>query len=120
DIARHFEEVDAIPYSPRVDQVLNVARVVLLVVIEAVIEIDLQPLEPVVHDEVHDAGDGIRAIHCGGAAGEHLDALDQRGGNLVQVGCRAEGASLRRPSWQATPVDQHEVTGRTEVSQVDV
>ncbi len=27
---------------------------------------------------------------------------------------------MRRPSWQATPVDQHEVTGRTEVSQVDV
>src|SRR5205823_3644837 len=72
------------------DGLLDVVRVVLLVVIEAAVDVNLQALEPVVHDEVHDPGDGVRAIHCGTAAGEHLDALDQRRGNLVQVGCSAE------------------------------
>src|SRR6516164_8546101 len=101
--------------------------VVVVVVVDAGGGVDPHALEVIVHDEVHDARDGIRAIGRGGTAGEHVHAIDQRHGNLVYVGCGgvAQGRSGRCPgggvsAHQAPAVDQHQCALHTEAAQIDV
>ncbi len=100
----------------RPHQVGDVA--VAVVLIEAVLRIDAHAFEVVVHDEVHDTGDGIGAVYGGCAARQHFDTLDQRGRNLVEIRrCRAV---LRRVArHQPAVVDQHQRALRTEIAQVD-
>ena len=82
--------------------------VVLLVVVAAVVQVDLEALEPVVHDEVHDSGDRIGAVDCRCAAGQQLDALDQRHRDLVEVSCVTVLASgLRTTRRQTAAIDEH-------------
>ncbi len=97
-----------------IQQALNV--VVGVVVLEAgSAHRQADAFEVAIHDEVHDAGHGVRTVHRRRTAGQHLDALNERGGDLVQVGrFRADAARL-----QATAVDQHQRPGRAQAAQVD-
>ena len=64
------------------------------------LRVDAQAAEVGVHDEVDDAGDRVGAVHRRRAAGQHVDALDQRGRDEVDVGDRALRGSpgcRRRP-----------------------
>ena len=106
--------------TARPDNVGGPLRVVLLVVIEAVVQVDLQAFEPVVHDEVNDAGDCIGAIHSRCTARKQLDALDERCRDLVQVGRGAGRTRARAARGQPAAVQEHEVARRTQVAQVDV
>ena len=54
------------------------AAEVVLVLVEAVLAVDLHALEVLLHDEVDDAGDRVRAVDRGGAARQDVDALDHR------------------------------------------
>ena len=92
------------------------AAEVVVVLIEAVLAVDLHAFEVFLHDEVDDAGDGVRSVHGGRAAGQHFDALDHRGRNLVQVGAAECGDAAVR---HAPAVDEHQRAGRAEAAQVD-
>ena len=59
---------------------------VVAMVVDACVGIEANALEVIVHDEVHDAGHGVRAVGRGSAAGQHVHALDQGDGDLVNVG----------------------------------
>ena len=61
---------------------------VVVVLVEAVLGVEADALEVGVHDEVDDAGDGVRAVDRRGAAGQHVDAVDDRGRDDVDVGGR--------------------------------
>ncbi len=92
----------------------------LLVIVEAAVDVDLEALEAVVHDEVHDPRDRIGAIDGRCAAGQQFHPLDQRRRDLVQVGRIGVGTGTRA-AWGQTPaIDEHQVAGRTEVPQVHV
>ena len=66
-------------------------------------------------NEVDDAGDRIAAVNGGGAISEHLDALDRREWNRVEIDIR----SLDRRSCRGSaPVDQHQCAIRAEPPQV--
>ena len=84
-------------------------------VVAVAVVLELNALEVVVHDEVHHPCDRVRTVNGGRAAGQHLDPLDQRSGNVVQVGRPVQRAARRQPA----PVDQHQSAGRTQVAQVD-
>ena len=66
------------------DQPLEAAVVVVVLVLAELI-IDLDALEIVDQDEVDHAGDRVRAVGHRGAAGQHVDALEQGAGYLVDV-----------------------------------
>ncbi len=88
---------------------------VLRVLIGAAVVLDLNALERVVHDEVHDARDGVGTVHGRRTARQHFHPLDQRRRNVVEVG-RVGGRTARR---HALAVDEDEGAGRAEVAQVD-
>src|SRR5262252_2075530 len=90
-------------------------RIVIAVVVDAEVGIDTDPLEVIVHDEVHDACDRIRAVGRGGTAGQHVDALDQCGGYLVHVRSRgvtqvddARSTAGRVSGHEPPPVDEYQ------------
>src|SRR6266404_2850503 len=102
-------------------------RVVVAVVVDARVSIDAHALEVVVHDEVHNTRDGIRAVGRGGTSGEHVNALDESHGNLVDVSGRSVAqvrivsrATARVATHQAPSVDQYQGALRTEAAQVYV
>src|SRR5690606_22045567 len=57
-----------------------------------------------IEHEVDDARHRVGAVHGGGATGQHVDALDQSGGDLVEVTGLGADAARR----QAVAVDQHQ------------
>ena len=73
-------------------------------VVSVAVPVELYALEMVVHDEVDDARDGIRAVDRRRAAGQHFDALDQRRRNGVDVG----RPHRRAARGNALAVDQHQ------------
>ena len=84
-------------------------------VVERQLAVEADTGEVGVHDEVHDAGDGVRTVDRRGAAGEHVDALDDRRRDEVEIGDRGGGIA----GDEATAVDQHERADRAEVAKVD-
>ena len=75
--------------------------------LEVVAGVDLHTLEMGVENEVHHARYRVRTVHRGGTTGEDVDALDQRRGNLVDVGevtPAPPGPGLRRRSFTSTSV----------------
>ena len=64
---------------------LDAVRVLLAVLVDRVLGVDLHAFEVMLHDEVDDAGHGVSAVNGRGAAGQDVDALNQRGGDEVQV-----------------------------------
>src|SRR5690606_34996066 len=51
----------------------------------AVARAQVEALEIALQDEVHDAGDRVRAVYGRGAAGDDLDPFDRRRRNRVQI-----------------------------------
>ena len=90
--------------------------VVVLMPVEVVLGRDFHALEVLLHDEVDDAGHGIRAVDRGRATREDVDAFDHLCRDLVDVGRRRS----RRDAaiGHATSVDQHEGAGRAETTKV--
>ena len=86
----------------------------ILVVVEAVLVVDLHAFEILLHDEVDDAGDGVRTVHSRRAAGDHVDPVDQGGRNVVEVG----NLRARVTGHQALAVDQNQGAVRTEAAKV--
>ena len=91
------------------------AAEVVLVPVEVVLGRDFDALEVLLHDEVHDAGDGIRAVHRGRATRQDVDALDHLRRNLVEVRRRARRAAVGH----APTVDQHERARVAETAKVE-
>jgi len=75
----------------------------LVMVVEAVVRIDANALEVIVHHEIDGTRNGISAVHRGCTARQHVHALHECGRNLVQI--RRRGAILRR-------ITGHEAAGR--------
>ena len=73
DIARHME-LRGVGCLARRNNILDGA--VLLVVVETVVDVELHALKMVVHDEVHDACNGIGTIDRRCPAGQDFHALD--------------------------------------------
>ena len=92
----------------------EVGGIVVLVLVEAVVGIQLDALVMRVHHEVDDAGDGVGAVHRGGAAGQNVSALNQVRRDLVDVrlGREAEGGARGH----AAAVDQHHRAARAEAT----
>ena len=80
----HVEPLGAEYPASRTTPLPPGAVVIVLVLAELVIELDA--LEIIDHQEIDHPGHGVGAIGRRGAAGQHLDALDQRAGDLVDVG----------------------------------
>src|SRR6185312_3472517 len=59
------------------------------------------------HDEVDNAGDGVGAVHRGGAVLQDLDALDRGEGDHREVHA-LHALHFTRESVHAVPVDQHQ------------
>lgn len=76
--------------------------------------VDGETIKALLHDEVDDTGDGIRPIRRGGATGDDLDTLDERGRNRIDIHRAGAGRTHR-----ATSVDEHKVTARAQATQVD-
>ena len=68
-----------------------------------------------VHDEVDHAGKGVGSVNRRSAAGKHVDPLDDRGRNEVQVG-DGRGRIARN---QSATVDENQRTRRAEATKAD-
>ena len=83
-------------------------------------DLALDALEVRTGDEVDHAGDGIRAVGCGGPFAQHLDTLER--GLRQQVHVHDELRLIRnrsRREGKALPVQEHERAARTEPAQID-
>ncbi len=74
----------------------------------------LQPGVLGVENEVDDAGDRVRPVGCGGAAGDDFGALQQGLGHDVDV----DGAVVRG-GHHAAAIEQHQCTVLTEIAHVE-
>src|SRR5690606_20050294 len=82
---------------------------------QPVLAVEIEAFEVVLHDEVDDTRNGVRAVRRGSAARDDLDAFNEGCGNGVRIdNCAAAGLAHR-----TTTVDQHQVPVRTEPAQVD-
>ena len=93
----------------------------LVMVEDRTVDVDLDALEAVVHDEVDHAGHGVGTVHRRGPACQHVHVLDQRRGNLVQVRGRIEGSAagvVRVTGRQASAVDEHQRARGAKAAQV--
>ena len=91
-----------------------VVTIVVLVLAELVVQLDA--LEVVNHQEVDHTGDRIRPVGGRGAAGQHLNVLDQRARNLIDIG--TDSPLQRRAGRQAPAVDQYQGPFRAQVAQI--
>ena len=87
------------------DQFFQGAIVIIVLMLTELI-IQLDTLEIVDQDEVDHPGDRIRTIGHRGAAGQDIDALEQRARNLVDI--LVAGPSPGRAGRHAAAVDQHQ------------
>ena len=92
-------------------------------VVEAVVGVDLDAFVMRVHHEVDHAGDCVGTVYGGGTAGQHVNALDQLGRDLVEVGrvgrAAGTGDTARAPRLHAPPVDEHQGALRAEIAEAD-
>ena len=99
----------------RAERVRDIRPSAVVVLVEGILRIEAEAFEIRVEDEVDDAGHGIGAIHRRGAAGQHVDAIDERRRDHVDVG----GGGGRVTRDETATVDQHEVTLGAEAAKVD-
>src|SRR6185437_8382613 len=96
---------------------LRVAGMIVVPVLADLV-VDLDAFEVLLQHEVDDAGDGVRSVYGGRAAGEHVDALDQLQRDLVEVrrggGNRGVGVALTQPA----SIDQHQGALRAQATEV--
>ena len=95
----------------RVESVGNVttvrdAGIAVAVLVEAVLAVEPDALEIIIHDEVDDTGHGVGPVDRGGAAGEDFNALDQSRRDQVEIGRLACAVGIARR--QTTAVDQRQ------------
>ena len=93
-------------------------RIVVTVVVQPVIRHELHTREVIVEDEVHHTRYGVRAVDRRRAAGQHVDLLDELGGDLIQV--RRTAITDGRTRTEAPTVDQHQGAFRPKPPQVDL
>ena len=86
-------------------------RVLVVMIVEIVIGVELQPFEIFLQDEVDHARDRVRSIDRRGTAGQHVDALQQR--------CRDDARVLAVLRAQALAVDQHQRALEAQAAQLD-
>src|SRR6201999_4414407 len=83
---------------------------------DVVFGVDLDAFEVRVQYEVDDTRDGVGAVHSRGAAREDVHALDQSGGDLIDV---REVTTVALARAQAATVDEHQGALRSQTAQVD-
>ncbi len=83
------------------------------------LRVDLHALEVALHDEVDHPGDGVRAVGRRGPAGQHVDAVDELGGDLVDVGGRIRVARVGVANAEPAAVDQHQGARLAQAAKVD-
>ena len=93
------------------------APVAVAVLVLAELVLQLHALEVVEQAEVHNTRDGVRPVGGRGAAGQHVDGLDQRARDLVDV--RADAAVDRRAGREAAAVDQHQRAGGAQAPEIE-
>ena len=93
------------------------ARIVLVVLPDAVVAVEPDTFEAGVHDEVDDARDRVRTVHRRCAAGQDFGAPDQRRRNDVKVGGLVRAVRVARH--EAAAVDENQRALRAEVAKVD-
>ncbi|MNS72233.1 hypothetical protein D3C72_1056350 [compost metagenome] len=81
--------------------------------------VDVHAVEAVLEDDVDHAGDRIGAVHRRCACGQHLDALDQRTGDVGQVDHVHRALVGQWIVGLAAAVDQHQRAVRAQATQVD-
>ncbi|MNI37495.1 hypothetical protein D3C73_915880 [compost metagenome] len=79
----------------------------------ALVEVRFGAVEVLLGDDVHHAGDGVRAVDGRSAVLQDVDALDHRGRNGVQVDAAVQTGG------PATAVDQHQGALGAQVAQAD-
>src|SRR4029079_2397572 len=89
--------------------------IAVVVLIAADLTLDSKALEFGVQDEVDHAGDRVRAIDRGRAAGQDFDALDERRRDAVDVGYGKPWIARHQP----VAIDQDERPDRSQAAQVD-
>jgi hypothetical protein len=77
------------------------------------LQVELEPVELGIGDVVDHPGDGVRAVHRRGAAGDHVHPLEQQ----LRQGAGVDQA-VRRGGGHAVPVEQVEGAQRAHVAQV--
>ncbi len=87
-------------------------------IVLAQLSVDLEAFEVALHDEVDDAGDGIRSISRGGPSGDHFDTIHQSGRNLIEIGSRLRDRGVRRTDAEPATIDQHQGATGAEPAQV--
>ena len=93
------------------------ALVVIAVLILAELVLQLHALEIVPQPKVHDTGNGVRSVGGRGAAGQHVDGLDQRARDLVDVG--ADASLERRPGRETTAIHQDQRAGGSQAAEIE-
>ena len=88
--------------------------VVVGILTRAGLEVDLETFEIALGDEVHDSGHRIRAVHGRGAGGNHIDALDKRRRDDIDVDRRVEGTA----EGQSLTVQKHQRSLGVETAKV--
>ena len=89
--------------------------VVVVRLVDAVLAVELDAFEVLAHDEVHNAGFCIRAVHRGGATRQNFNVIHKGCRNIVQV--RKRGGRVARH--QARAVDENQGALRAEATKVD-
>src|SRR3546814_11479723 len=83
--------------------------------VEGILAVEPEALEIGVEDEVDNARDRVRTIDRRGTAGQHVDPVNERGRNDVDVGGRRAGVARQ----QTAAVHQHQGALRPEAATVD-
>ena len=99
-------------------KILDIA-VVLIVLIETVLAVDLDALKVLFQDEIDDARDRIGAVGGRCAARHHVDPLDQRRRNLVDVGRYVLIRGTGVTGAEAPAIDQHQGALGTQAAKID-
>ena len=123
----HQRDVDSVPIFNRAAWNAELVRVegceffqkalkltIIVVLVEAVVAIDLETFEIVVHDEVHNTGNSVGTVGRRCTAGQYVNALNQLGRDRVDVWCR----DVQRAVWKAAAVHQNQSTLGAETAKV--
>ena len=90
-------------------------RAVVVVLVDVVLGVEGDPFEVLLHHEVHNARDGVGAVHGRSAARFDFNAIHHGARDEVQVGA----GRTRLTGHQATAVDQHQGARAAEAAEVD-
>ena len=113
-IAAEDRDVAAVVGEVRAERQADVEDLPVALLRDVVLAVELDAREAALEDEVDDARDGVGTVHRRLAAGDDVDALDERRGNGVQIHRLGD---VERDV--AAAVDHHQGALRAEAAQVD-